>query len=259
MAPSRKTPDPTAEPLDVLAALAEPTRRRLYDVVAAADSVLSREQAAVLAGVPAHQAKFHLDRLVEEGLLEVEFHKLTGREGPGSGRPSKCYRRAEREVAVSLPARQYDLLSRILANGVARSVATGESVVAASADVARSEGETFGALNRQKIADELELVSSVLAETGYEPRRESPEVVELRNCPFDKAAAEQTELVCGLNLEFVTGVCHGLGAGGVEAELRPSEGRCCVTVSAVDRRSVSKASARSGSSGDGDRTVGMGQ
>ena len=95
-------------------------------------------------GVPVHTAKFHLDKLVDEGLLEVEYRRLTGRTGPGSGRPAKLYRRADRELAVSLPARQYDLLSRILASAVASATTSGEPVVDVAAAVARTEGARFG-------------------------------------------------------------------------------------------------------------------
>ena len=76
---------------------------------------MSREQAAEGSGCPAHTAKFHLDRLVDEGLLDVEFRRLTGKTGPGAGRPAKLYRRSGREIALSLPQRSYDLLSTILA------------------------------------------------------------------------------------------------------------------------------------------------
>jgi len=53
--------------------------------------------------------------------------------------------------------------------------------------------------------------------------------VELRNCPFHRTAQVQTELVCGLNLEYVSGVRDGLGCRGVVTRLEPSEERCCVT------------------------------
>src|SRR3954449_6016107 len=92
-----------------LGALAEPSRRALYEAVVAAAEPVSREQAAEAVGLPLHSVKFHLDRLVDEGLLEVEFRRLSGRRGPGAGRPAKLYRRARTEISVSLPARRYDL------------------------------------------------------------------------------------------------------------------------------------------------------
>ncbi|HYF71540.1 MAG TPA: helix-turn-helix domain-containing protein, partial [Nocardioides sp.] len=79
-------------------ALVEPARRALYLYAAAQPEPVSREQAAAACELPLHSAKFHLDRLVAEGLLEVEYRRLSGRTGPGAGRPAKLYRRAAREV-----------------------------------------------------------------------------------------------------------------------------------------------------------------
>ena len=114
--------DRLSEQAASIGALAEPVRRALYVFVVAQRDPVSREQAAEGVDVPLHTAKFHLDKLVDEGLLEVEFRRLTGRTGPGAGRPSKLYRRSARELSVSLPERRYDVVGRILAAGVDRAV-----------------------------------------------------------------------------------------------------------------------------------------
>jgi predicted ArsR family transcriptional regulator len=214
--------------LQGVAALAEPQRRRLYDVVAGADDAVSREQAAKQVGVPVHTAKFHLDKLVEEGLLEVEYRRLTGRTGPGSGRPAKLYRRTDREVSVSVPARHYDLLSRILATAVAETTTSGRPVGEVAAEVARQEGTRYGAGYSSPSLSELTRLATALASVGYEPRVADGTLL-LRNCPFHRVAQEQTALVCGLNLEFVAGVCAGLACHDVETALEPAPDRCCVT------------------------------
>jgi predicted ArsR family transcriptional regulator len=221
-------PDEPRGDLDGVAALAEPLRRRLYDVVAGAEDAVSREQAAHHTGVPVHTAKFHLDRLVDEGLLEVEYRRLTGRTGPGSGRPAKLYRRADRELSVSVPARQYDLLSRILATAVADATASGRPVAEVAASVAHDEGSRFGAAHPARARSGLTSLAGALETAGYEPRLVDRRL-ELRNCPFHRVAQEQTALVCGLNLEYVGGVCAGLGCEGVETALEPAPDRCCVT------------------------------
>ena len=100
---------------DVFGALADPVRRELYRWVVAQAEPVSRDQAASGAGVPRHTAKFHLDRLVADGLLETEFRRLTGRRGPGAGRPAKLYRRSARQVSLTLPPRQYELAAQIMA------------------------------------------------------------------------------------------------------------------------------------------------
>ena len=99
-------------------ALAEPARRALYRYVVAQPEPVSRDQAAAGAGLPRHTAKFHLDKLVADGLLDTEYRRLSGRRGPGAGRPTKLYRRSSRQLAVSLPPRLYDLAGQILAGAV---------------------------------------------------------------------------------------------------------------------------------------------
>jgi len=69
-------------------------------------------------GVDRSLAAFHLDKLVERGLLEATYRRLSGRTGPGSGRPSKLYRRSARQHELTLPPRRYELAARLLVEGV---------------------------------------------------------------------------------------------------------------------------------------------
>jgi predicted ArsR family transcriptional regulator len=216
-----------------VSALAEPLRRRLYLYVVAQPDAVGRDQAAAEVGLARHTAKFHLDRLVEEGLLDTEFRRLTGREGPGAGRPAKLYRRTDKELAVSLPERHYDLLSRILATAVAEATASGGDVGTIAARVARDEGAAWGGSHRLPDPDELERLASALAEGGYEPWIDERTMF-LRNCPFHRVAQAQTELVCGLNLEFVSGVATGAGCSGIATALDPGDDRCCVSATPQD-------------------------
>jgi predicted ArsR family transcriptional regulator len=218
-----------SDEIEAIAALADPVRRRLYDLVAAAPEPVGREEAAAGAGVPAHSARFHLDRLVEDGLLEVEFRRLTGRTGPGAGRPAKLYRRSTREVAVSVPPRSYDLVGSILAHAVARSL-QGEELAGALGGAARERGRAVATAYDAAPGTELERTAGVLAGEGFEPSLDGGDLC-LRNCPFDALAREHTALVCGVNLDFVRGVVEGLGCHGATPRLDPHEDRCCVVVS----------------------------
>ena len=212
-----------------LGALADPVRRALYRFVADQPGAVSREQAADGIDVPRHTAKFHLDRLVDEGLLVTEFRRLTGRTGPGAGRPAKLYRRSRTEVAVSLPSRRYDLAGHVLADAVERSLGGAPmdvSVRDAATDAGIRAAEAAG--NPDPTAPELERVAEVLAPFGYEPRVDGDLL--LQNCPFDRLATDHTDLVCGMNLAFVGAVADGVGCTGVRAELDPDPQRCCVRV-----------------------------
>ncbi|HEY5785097.1 MAG TPA: helix-turn-helix domain-containing protein [Microlunatus sp.] len=221
-------------------ALAEPTRLALYRYVAAAVAPVSREQAAADVDLPLHSVKFHLDRLVEEGLLEVEYRRLTGRTGPGAGRPSKLYRRASRQVSVSLPERRYDLAGEVLAAAVERSAGEGTPIAEAVQHVAHATGSLLAgeqtAPRRLSRAASTASLVGVLGNHGYEPRMVDDDVC-LTNCPFDRLAAEHTDLVCGMNLALVDGVIDGLNIQTMSARLEPQPGFCCVKVATKpDRR-----------------------
>src|SRR5258705_9793168 len=106
--------------LDALAALVDPVRRRAYDTVVAATGPVGRDEVAEALGVGRTLAAFHLDKLVDAGLLDVSFARRSGRSGPGAGRTAKLYRRTSTEHTVSLPARAYRSAAELLAEAVER-------------------------------------------------------------------------------------------------------------------------------------------
>jgi predicted ArsR family transcriptional regulator len=208
-----------------VAALAEPTRRRLYDLVVRRPDPVSRDEAAAIGDVPRATAAFHLDRLVADGLLEVVFERRSGRSGPGAGRPAKLYRRAQAAVSVSLPDRRYDLAGELLAEAVTEAEASGEQAAAVLSRIAYLRGRQL--TERAGPAEGRAAVLGVLEEHGFEPRPED-DVITLANCPFHVLARTHTELVCGMNLRLLEGVLDGVGDSGLAAELAPAPGRCCV-------------------------------
>lgn len=221
------TEDPFARRVTKLGALADPVRRALYRFVSEQPDAVSRDQAADGVEVPVHTAKHHLERLVEEGLLVTEFRRLTGRTGPGAGRPAKLYRRSSREVTVSLPSRRYDLAGQVLADAVERAL-DGTPMPVAVQEAAENAARVVVKASPPKDGPELGLVRDVLAAYGYEPRLDGDLV--LGNCPFDRLAADHRGVVCGLNHRFVSAVCEELGCAGVEARPVPPETTCCVRV-----------------------------
>jgi predicted ArsR family transcriptional regulator len=204
--------------LSALTALVDPTRRRLYEIVVDAARPLRRDEAAAAAGISRPLAAYHLDRLVEAGLLEVGYGRFEGRAGPGAGRPAKLYRRGSRAFRLQIPARQYDVLSEVLA----RAATAKPSVRAVAVQAARQVGEHASRHARQSLLD-------LLRERGYEPFEPEPGLVRLRNCPFEALAASHPALVCGLNLALVEGMLEGLGSDAAAA-LAPAEGVCCVAI-----------------------------
>ena len=123
-----------------VASLRDESRRKLFDFVASAGRAVSRDDAAGALGLPRSTASFQLDRLVQDGLLAVEFRKLGGRGGPGSGRPAKLYLAAVREVAASVPDRNYDLAAELLVAAIEESAADGGSAREALVRTAYARG-----------------------------------------------------------------------------------------------------------------------
>jgi len=222
------TEDAFARRVTKLGSLSDPVRRALYRFVADQPDAVSRDQAADGVEVPRHTARFHLDRLVDEGLLVAEFRRLTGRTGPGAGRPAKLYRRSRKEVMVSVPSRRYDLMGQVLADAVERSLAGVPMTDAVEAAADNAAAIVVGAAGQP--GPDLTGVGDVLGQYGFEPRVDDESGLVLTNCPFDRLAADHRDLVCGMNETFVAGVARHLGCAGVSVISEWGTSGCCVRV-----------------------------
>jgi predicted ArsR family transcriptional regulator len=224
--------------VDAIALLAEPARRTLYDWVVAAGRPVSRDEAAAGAGVSRALAAFHLDRLVQAGLLTPEYRRLSGRTGPGAGRPAKLYARAPAEVAVSLPERSYEVAAKVFADALTELAPSLPPDAVTSS--ARALGEDVGAEARRRAGPRpgarrrREALLTTLFERGYEPRETEDGEIRLGNCPFHALVEDHRPLVCGMNLALAEGVVAGLGDDRVEPRLDPQPGSCCVAFGARD-------------------------
>jgi predicted ArsR family transcriptional regulator len=224
--------------LAALAVLAEPLRRHLYLHVASSTESISREAAADALGVSRSVAAFHLDKLAEAGVLDVEYRRPPGKGGPGAGRPTKFYLRPEHELDFSVPERRYDLAAAILAQAVSdaqeRAIPVDEALRMAAHDFGRVIGAGLDDAADAASENELARVLAILTAHGYEPERHG-QVITLQNCPFHVLAEEHRELVCGMNLDMLEGLLEGAVAPDLTAHLDPTPGRCCVTVHAGAR------------------------
>ncbi|WP_418960013.1 helix-turn-helix transcriptional regulator [Streptomyces tritici] len=215
------------EDIDAIAALQDPVRRRLYEYVVAQGREVGRNEAAEATGVARTLAAHHLDRLTEAGLLESGSRRLTGRSGPGAGRPAKVYTRARAEHTVSLPARDYRTAAELLAEAAEQA-----GIDAGLCAAARRRGEALrGGAGPCGSLDEA---LRTLAARGYEPRLEDGgeatdgPVVRMRNCPFHAVAERFPPLVCGMNLALLEGL---LGTDGpLRARMDARPGECCVAI-----------------------------
>ncbi|MFJ2786779.1 MULTISPECIES: helix-turn-helix domain-containing protein [unclassified Streptomyces] len=168
--------------IDAIAALQDPVRRRLYEYVAAQGREVGRNEAAEATGVTRTLAAHHLDRLTGAGLLESGSRRLTGRSGPGAGRPAKVYTRARAEHAVSLPSRDYLTAAELLAEAAERAGLDRELRTAA-----RRKGEALRgpAAPCGSLAEAME----ALAARGYEPHLEPADTpTRTKDAGSDRAA-----------------------------------------------------------------------
>jgi len=228
-------PSDVDQQLTGLAGLGDPIRRALYRYVADRGVPVSRDEAAHAAGISRPLAAYHLDRLVDDGLLEPRYHRRGGRRGPGAGRPAKHYVRAHRQLELSLPARDYAGLAELLA-GAVEADRSGAAKVALNRAAATLGAELSTEAARPTAPDGdpdqvLAAVRQALAARGYEPYDDDG-TIRLRNCPFDRIAAQHRQLVCGANhamLQALTDQVDG-DPPTVQAVLDPQPGRCCVTL-----------------------------
>ena len=210
--------------LAAIGLLDEPVRRRLYDWVVSEGRPVGREEAAKALDITRALATFHLDRLAAGGLLDAGYQRLTGRVGPGAGRPARVYWRADREINVTLPDRRYERAAELFATALDR---LGDGTPPQPlTEAARTLGEEVGAGARQRSPGRR--LSAALEEGGYEPHVESTGTIRLRNCPFDALAERHRPLMCGTNLAMAEGIARGAGVTELHPVLDPQPGFCCV-------------------------------
>jgi predicted ArsR family transcriptional regulator len=220
-----------------IGALEDDLRRRMYVFIRRQGRPVSRDEAADHVGISRKLAAFHLDKLVERGLLAAHYARLPGRSGRGAGRSSKLYEPSDLEVEVSIPERRYDIIGEIMVAALTEDSQKPPREVAKRIAYYRGHAigeEVKGELRLRPPGSEraLSVAEETLASYGFEPYRAGDETISLRNCPFHDLSRRAPELVCGLNREFIDGFLRGLGNDSVRAALEPTPGECCVKLRA---------------------------
>jgi predicted ArsR family transcriptional regulator len=234
--------DAVADPaIRAVAALEDTLRRGMYAFIRQARRPVTRDEAAASVGISRKLAAFHLDKLVDAGVLRARYESVgTDRR---VGRTPKVYEPTGVDIRISIPRRQHEVLADILLDAVLTEGAD-ERAAEAAVRVAHDRGTAMGSAERDqtrpgRLGTEraLTLATDLLHRNGFEPAREAPTRVRLRDCPFHPLAAEAPDLVCGINHAFLSGVLTGLGARTVEAVLDPRAGECCVELRPAEHTS----------------------
>lgn len=224
--------DGFAQRVSRVSALADPIRRALYHFVAHQPGAVSRDQAAAGLDIPRHTAKFHLDKLVDEGLLVPEFKRLSGRSGPGAGRPAKLYRRVRKEVNVTLPRRRYDLAGHVLADTLER-IQAGTPWDQAVEDAAENAADIVVESWPPTESSDIERLTGVLIRLGYEPRPDGSAEdgdIRLSNCPFQQLSDDHAGVICPINRQFIEAVGRRLDCTDLRALSVERGTGCCVAL-----------------------------
>lgn len=224
-----------------VAALVDPVRRALYEHVRRQDHPVTREEAADAVAISRNLTAFHLDKLVDAGLLRARYEAPPDKHR-GRGRTPKVYEATEDALTLTMPPRQYELVGEILADAIAEAPTdAGTAAKEHAFDHGRRIGESCFARPVADAADtdaadagrieanaEMTAAYAALTDLGFEPRTDDG--VSLGNCPFHPLAQRQPDLICGLNQAFISGLLAGLGAEKLTARLEPQPGACCVRV-----------------------------
>ncbi|MFH8804556.1 helix-turn-helix transcriptional regulator [Streptomyces sp. NPDC017936] len=230
--------DAAGSAIDSVSVLSEDSRRRMFAFIRRAGHAVTRDEAAANVGISRKLAAFHLDKLVEAGLLRARY------ETPGGirkvGRRPKVYEPTDAQITVTIPDRRHELLADLLLDAVLTEEAD-ENATQAAMRTAEQRGLRMGAAAREetrpgRLGPERGLTAceELLEEYGYEPVRETPTRLRLRNCPFHPLAAKAPDLVCGMNQAFLSGYLTGLEVNGIQAVLAPESGECCVRLGPND-------------------------
>ncbi|MER7479258.1 helix-turn-helix domain-containing protein [Streptomyces sp. NPDC126510] len=234
--------DPADSAIDSVSVLSEDSRRRMFAFIRRARHPVTRDEAAASVGISRKLAAFHLDKLVDAGLLRARYGAPGGTRKVG--RQPKVYEPTGAQITVNIPDRRHELLADLLLDAVLTEQ-TGEDAAQAAMRVARQRGRQVGEAARHetrpgRLGPERGLTTceGLLDQYGYEPVRETPTRIRLRNCPFHPLAARAPDLVCGMNQAFLSGYLEGLEVNGVGAVPAPEPGECCVRLGSEDSESA---------------------
>ncbi|GLX49246.1 ArsR family transcriptional regulator [Streptomyces hygroscopicus subsp. hygroscopicus] len=230
--------DTVGSAIDSVSVLSEDSRRRMFAFIRRAGHAVTRDEAAANVGISRKLAAFHLDKLVDAGLLRARY------ETPGGirkvGRRPKVYEPTDAQITVSIPDRRHELLADLLLEAVLTEGAD-ENAVQSAMRTAGRRGRQLGEAAREetrpgRLGPERGLTAceALLEVYGYEPVREAPTRLRLRNCPFHPLAVKAPDLVCGMNQAFLGGYLTGLEVNGIQAVLAPEPGECCVRLCPTD-------------------------
>lgn len=185
------------------------SRARVLGVLHDAGAAMGVGEVSARVGLHANTVRFHLDALVEGGLVQRATEE---REQPG--RPRVLY--AVRPGTPHVGRRSYRLLAEILTSYVAAEIQQ-------PARAALRAGQAWGRFladrprpfRRIDAAAATEQLVDALAGIGFGPEADTTgrrRRVLLHHCPFRETAEEHREVVCSVHLGLMQGLLAAIDA-----------------------------------------------
>jgi predicted ArsR family transcriptional regulator len=191
-------------------------RRRTLQSLQKAPLGLGVQELAERVGLHANTIRFHLDRLMNDGLVQRHVELRTT-----PGRPRLTYT----AVAETSDRRSYRLLARILAGFMTDAL---PDAARAAAEAGRAWGHVLTErptpYRRTSRHTSVATLVRVLDDLGFAPEAmpgTKPQEILLRNCPFREVAEENLGVVCAVHLGIMQGVLAELRSPVTADQLEP--------------------------------------
>jgi predicted ArsR family transcriptional regulator len=203
---------------ELASTLGDTTRRGVYITVRESVEPVTAGQIGELFDIHTNVARHHLDRLVDDGYLQVTRRHSGERRGPGAGRPAKHYEVTDKEISVQFPARRYDLLAELLARVVER--VAPDTAAAVAEEIGREYGRELaaevGLAKDAGFETAVTAVAKVLMGVGFDSEVNAGDrLIVTRFCPFGEAASNHPEIVCKLDQGIISGLLESTNADSV--------------------------------------------
>lgn len=207
--------------LDVLRALADPTRHQLYQALRSASAPLTTRDLAERVRLHPNTVRAHLDHLGAVGLVQVH----SGADG-GRGRPRHRFTATGNFTATggftATGATRAPPPQPSPAEDLARALVAVAAAAGGSAELARSVGHATGRSRRPSLTasadggpDAVDDVVEHQQQAGFRPMLEAVAsdgwLLSFGSCPYRELAEEAPDLVCSLHEGTVAGLCEATG------------------------------------------------
>ena len=185
------------------------SRQRVLELLRATPEGLGVQELADRTGLHTNTVRFHLDRLVADGMAQRHVE-----ERGAPGRPRLSFSAAPRPDPAR-DSRNYQFLAEILASYVAGTV---DQPAAAAVEAGRTWGRylTERPAPYRKVSEDeaVTRLLRILDDIGFAPElaTDDPRQIRIPHCPFREVAEGHREVVCAIHLGLMRGALAEMGA-----------------------------------------------